>query len=391
MRRRPRSSQRPSYTPVKPLLSKSGNLAVVLSGGGSRAAYQVGALKALEPLLSDEDHPVGVVIGSSIGAINGLVFSACLSHGLSHTIEQLEELWRERTFKNTFAGSPSRAFLRSIVVASAQLRSPGPHSKGAFVFDPTPLRDRLDWVIAEHGGLTPEERDQDLAAVGVMTTVEGTQRRPLLFLSSYKRLPEERSVGMSYDICYVQDIGAKHGFASAALPSILPPVDLDTEHGKVRLVDGGISQNLPVDPAVRLGAEKVLLVDVSGRDWWCDRYGNPHDKRPTWEVEATPETFCLRPPETLISRCQRPLGPLLREAVGSSTKKFIAALGPVWPLFTLLRKKLGEEVAYETMTYVALDQDYLTAIMERGYHETNLIVKRKMTEAALQHEGVVAG
>jgi hypothetical protein len=42
----------------------------------------------------------------------------------------------------------------------------------------------------------------------------------------------------------------------------------------------------------------------------------------------------------------------------------------VWPLFSILKKKLGEEVAYESMTYVALDPEYLQGLIELGYSET---------------------
>jgi predicted acylesterase/phospholipase RssA len=144
------------------------------------------------------------------------------------------------------------------------------------------------------------------------------------------------------------------------------------------LVDGGISQNVPVDPAVRLGAHRVIVIDISGRSWWLDRYGEAHDTRPTWEVPAEAETFCLRPPETIVFKNKLPLGPLLKEAVGSSTTKFISAVGPVWPLFSLLRNKLGEEVAYETMSYVALDREYIQGLLERGFNETNQALKHKV-------------
>jgi hypothetical protein len=237
--------------------------------------------------------------------------------------------------------------------------------------------DRIDSVIARYGGLHPDQRDPNLQAVGVMTTIEGAERKPLLFMSSHKRMDPEIVQGASFETCYVESLTAKHGFASAALPSVLPPVELDTEAGRVRLVDGGISQNVPVDPAVRMGAERVIVLDVSGRDWWHNRYGEAHDTRPKWEVPAGLQTFCLRPPETFVARCQEPLGPILRAVVHSSTKRFMAAVGPVWPVFSLLKQKMGEAIAYEVMTYVALDPDYLHGIIEQGFNETTLLLRKK--------------
>lgn len=377
MRRRPQEPDKPSVTIAKPTFAPMDSLGLVLSGGGSRAAYQAGALKALIPYVGDKGNPISVIVGSSIGAINGLVIGACLKDGFSQSVDQLEELWRERTFKNTFAGSASKAFFRAIKMATIQYAAPGPSATSSAIFDPSPLMNRIDEILGLNGGLTPENRSPELTAIGVMTTVEGSERKPLLFLSTHKHLDEEVMTGASFDVCYVDALSAKHGFASAALPSVLPPVELDTDAGKVRLVDGGISQNIPVDPAVRMGAKRVIVVDISGRSWWLDRYGEAHDTRPTWEVPAGLKTFCMRPPDTFVMRNPNPLGPILKAAVSSSTGRFIRSVGPVWPLFQLLKTKLGEDVAYEVMSYVALDQDYIHGLIEAGYQETLAILKNK--------------
>lgn len=351
-------------------LQSSKKTGVVLSGGGARAAYQVGALKALKPYLQNDSNPINIVNGSSIGAINGLLLASCIGQGIDAAVSELEGLWHERTFRNTFRGSPSGAFLRAIKMAVLQYMSPGPNPSADSIFDPTPLMQRVDGVIENYGGLAVEDRAPFLESVAVMTTVEGESRQPLLFLCSNQEIPEEFLHGASFEVCHFKTLTAKHGFASAALPSVLPPVEIDTDRGKVKLVDGGISQNVPIDPTVRLGAERVIAIDISGRDWWLTRYGEPQDKRPEWEIPAGLDTFCMRPPETFYMRPQQPLGPILKECVGKSTRKFISAVGPVWPVFTLLKNKLGEDVAYETMTYVALDADYLGALIETGYQET---------------------
>lgn len=377
MKRYPQPTNKRSISVSKPLSTQAGDIGIVLSGGGSRAAYQVGALKALSGHLDNAQFPISAVVGSSIGAINGLLLAACLKAGISTAISEMEDVWKERTFRNTFKGSPSSAFFRAIRVAVLQYMSPGPNPSSGAVFDPSPLMARIDGVIRDHGGLQPENRSPQLQSVAVMTTIEGSERKPLLFLSSHKKIDDAVMRGASFEICYVDSLSAKHGFASAALPSVLPPVEIDTDRGKVRLVDGGISQNVPVDPAVRLGAARVIVVDISGRDWWLDRYREPHDTRPEWEVKAGSDTFCLRPPETFVVRCRTPLGPVLRAAVGKSSSKFIHSVGPVWPVFSLLKNRLGEDVAYEVMSYVALDPDYIQALIEQGYNETTMILRNK--------------
>lgn len=377
MKRRPQDPENPAISFKKSTLDSSGSLGLVLSGGGSRAAYQAGALRALIPYLDQKHNPFAVIVGSSIGAINGLVLGACIKEGLGKSIETLEDLWRERTWRNTFGGSPSTAFFRAVKMASMQYLAPGPNATNLSIFDPTPLMNRIDEIIDAHGGLRPESRDPHLQAVAVMTTVEGLARRPLLFASTHKRIEDENLLGASFEICYRDSLHAKHGFASAALPSVLPPVEIDTDDGSFRLVDGGISQNVPIDPAMRLGADKIISIDISGRNWWLDRAGEAHDTRPSWEVPAAYQTYCMRPPETFTIRPQKALGPILKHAVSVSTTRFIKSVGPIWPVFTLLKNKVGEEVAYEAMSYVALDPDYVQGLIEAGYHETKAIMRDK--------------
>ena len=371
MKRRPQNPDNAAVNMRRSFSAQGGDVGIVLSGGGSRAAYQIGALKALAPHLLRHENPVSIIIGSSIGAINGLMIAATFGEGLNKALAITEEVWRERVFQNTFEGSPSTAFFRAVRMAVVQYLAPGPNPSQASIFNPRPLMRRVDGVIDQFGGLSPDALKGTLHTVAVMTTVEGAQRKPLLFVSSKKDPHTDLLKGASFEVNFVKRLHAKHGFASAALPSVLPPVELDTENGTVRLVDGGISMNVPVDPAARLGAEQVVVVDISGRSWWHDRYQEPHDTSPTWEVKSGSDTFCLRPPETLVFRNQDGLGKLLKASVGNSTKKFMSALGPVWPVFQLLKRKLGEELAYEVVSYVALDHDYVQALLEAGFNETH--------------------
>ncbi|MBL7661182.1 patatin-like phospholipase family protein [bacterium] len=352
-------------------LSGHGPLGIVLSGGGSRAAYQVGVLKALAQNLEESRGDISVIIGASIGSVNGVLFGGLLqTMKPAEAVKVLEAVWIERTFRNTFRGRPSNAFFRAIKVAFLKYSSPTPDMTSAFIFDPAPLMERIDGILDEQGGLTLTDRPTTLHAVGVMTTVEGSKRKPLLIATAKQALTANDLQGAIYDIRYVPKLGAKHALASAALPSVLPPVELDIEESNVRLVDGGISENIPVDPAVRFGCERIISIDISGRTWWHDRYGRSHDTREDWEVDPINESFCLRPPLTFTARNVEGLGKTLRAAVAGSASDFISALGPTWPIYRILKSKLGEELAYEVMSYVALHPDYTRALIEKGYKDT---------------------
>lgn len=350
---------------------------IVLSGGGSRTAYQVGALRAIAEHLPQYDHSIAVVVGSSLGAINGIMLGSLLDSGLSGAIETLTTIWRERTFKNTFHGSPSRAFMKAIQVAFLQYTAPGPKSLGVSIFDPTPLRTRLDAIISAHDGCNVRTKSGPLEAVGVMTTVDGAARKPLLIVNSRSRYEESRFVRANFSVRYIDAMTASFGLASAALPSILPPVKIDLDDGEMHLVDGGICDNVPIDPAVRLGAEDLISIDSSGRSWWFDHYGEPHDTRPTWEVPALEETYCHYPLRFMEIKNKAAFGPLLRDACGRSLTDFISALGPTWPIFKILKHKIGEDLAYEVMSYCALHPAYFDAMIEQGYKEARKVIEAR--------------
>lgn len=351
-------------------------LGIVLSGGGSRGAYQVGALQALAEHLSASGKPnFSVVVGSSLGAINGILLSACAAQGLEYATTVLKRLWTERTIRNTFRGSTSRTFFRAIQIAILRYHAPGPQASNISIFDPTPLRERINEELDELGGLRAESFPESFIATGVMTTLEGARRRPMLLACTGSKFTPEKLDGATFDLVELPELTAEHGFASAALPSVLPAVDLDIEARQVRLVDGGICDNIPVDPAVRLGARELIVIDSSGRKWWFDHYGEPHDTRPKWEVPAEEATYCLTPERMTDCMNIKPFGPLLKAAVGRSRKDFLTAVGPTWPIFRILKHKMGEELAYEVMSYVALHPDYISELIALGYEETKLVLE----------------
>lgn len=354
-----------------------GELGLVLSGGGSRTAYQIGALRALAPYMTLEPHRLSILVGSSIGAVNTVVLGSCMHLGLNQSLDVLEALWRERTFRNTFLGSPSRAFLKAIQVAIFRYSSPGPVATSLAIFNPEPLRQRVDIAIEENQ-LADSGRSGPVRAIGVMTTVEGKERKPLLFVSSPLQIDARRMLGATFALSYVDKLTAAHGLASAALPSVLPPVKLNAEAGQVHLVDGGISDNIPVDPAVRLGAERIITIDCSGRRWWFNQYGTPHDTRPRWEIAADEQTFCLCPSDSFEIASKTGFGEILKAAVGRSTRDFIAALGPTWPIFRILKHKMGETLAYEVMSYVALHPEYIAGLIELGKNETRQLLAKSI-------------
>jgi len=353
-----------------------GNIALVLSGGGARGAFQVGCLKALAKHANLQSKDISVITGTSIGAVNSLVLGAGIRYPISEIVETLETVWKNRTYRTTFSGHISKTFLKSMQVALLRYRSPGPVASNVAIFDPSPLINEVDSIMRAFGGLSAATMPEHLNAVAVMATLEGPTRKPILIGVCRDKSKVEME-GCTFESLYLDTLTAAHGLASAALPSVLPAVDLNIDKREIRLVDGGISDNHPVDPALRHGADNAILLDASGRNWWFDHYGEAHDTRPQWEVPSEAMSYCRVPNQLFKAANQQGLGLLLKEAIGGSTKTFIGALGPTWPIFRILKHKMGEDLAYEVLSYTALDKEYITALIENGYNETKDLLEKQ--------------
>jgi hypothetical protein len=63
--------------------------------------------------------------------------------------------------------------------------------------------------------------------------------------------------------------------------------------------------------------------------------------------------------------------------------------GALWPFFVLVKNKLGEDLAYEVMSYVALDSEYLNALLEVGYHDTVAILHQRGHRVFVENESEI--
>nr|WP_255344194.1 patatin-like phospholipase family protein [Burkholderia gladioli] len=179
-------------------------VALVLCGGGSRGAMEVGFYRAIRDL----GVPVDFIIGSSIGALNGAFFCAGMRP------EKVAELW---------CGFRRREALR---INLRGLLAPWRYS--AF-FDLDPLRRRLREVL-------PVTRFEDLPVPLIVVTTDLQEGKPAYWSGTG-------------DI--VEPV-----ISSMSLPGVFPPVEMEGR----QFVDGGIANNVPLDKAVELGARTILMI-----------------------------------------------------------------------------------------------------------------------------------
>lgn len=226
--------------------------ALVLSGGGARAAYQVGVLKALATLHPGERAPWDILVGTSAGAICATVLAA---HNADWRmgIRRLEQVWAHFTVAQVFDASlaaMARAGTRWILSAVSGGRlGEAPRA----LFDPTPLRrllaERIDWQAIRVG--IAEGRLHALALTA--TRYAGGDHH--LFFEAHPEVEEwhgARRAGQRTPLTL------DHLMASAAIPFLFPAQRL----GESFYGDGAMRQLAPLSPAIHLGADRILVIGV---------------------------------------------------------------------------------------------------------------------------------
>lgn len=231
------------------------DLALVLSGGGARAAYQVGFLRALARLFP-EFAPT-ILTDVSAGAINAM-YLASRAGSFAAKAEALAELWSTLTADRVFYVDPWHLFC-NVVRTGAKLVSGGAirrHRPYALV-DTAPLRRMLDAELpADAGPLTGIERNLasgSLRALAITSSSYSTGQS-VSFVQGRDITQWERADRLSQQ-CRMR---VDHVMASAALPIFFPAIEVDGHY----YGDGGIRLTAPLSPAVHLGAGRILTVST---------------------------------------------------------------------------------------------------------------------------------
>jgi len=234
----------------------NGDLAVMLTGGGARAAYQVGLLKGIAkhfPRLKFQ-----IVTGVSAGAINAIYLGA-RPGTLAEKAEELDRMWCELNCDSIYQFDwkmflPFRSALASILPKKTRWTQSRPRG----IVDTTPLRNLLCRVLnvppgTSIPGIEANLRSGDLAALALMT-IDYSTGQTVRWVQ-----------GRNYDVhegpnrrVAVTKFTIEHVLASSALPFVFPAVRINNQwHG-----DGGIRLAAPLSPAVHMGARRIIAMST---------------------------------------------------------------------------------------------------------------------------------
>ncbi|ADJ28565.1 patatin-like phospholipase family protein [Nitrosococcus watsonii] len=365
--------------------SNGGDLALVMSGGGARAAYQIGFLNCLAQLYPELKIPI--LTGVSAGAINA-TYLANQPGTFSERVEGLSKIWKGLTTEQMFRVD-SLSIVSNVVRWSLRLLLGGAsHTiKVRSLLDTSPLEVLLEEVFDLNDGYL----------IGIQRNLGGGELKAIAITAS------NYSTGQS--VSWVQGrelrrwerahrkgiqcaLKRKHILASVSLPFFFPAVEI----GGHWYGDGGIRMTAPLSPAIHLGASRILAISTHyAPSYEEDNYPNIDHYPPPIQVAGAlfdaifldvfdndalrlerinrlvarlPEQqrYGLRPVKLLLSRPSQDLGKLANEYESTLPRSF-----------RFMTRGLGtqETRSNDVLSLLMFQPDYLERLMELGREDAH--------------------
>lgn len=226
---------------------------LILAGGGARAAYQVGVLKAIAHILpARAKNPFPIICGTSAGAINGAVI-AINANRYSLGVKRLVKVWNNFSVNQVFRAD-TMGIIKSGAhwLATLMLGGLGKYNPCSLL-DRTPLRHLLGELVPCHE--IKDSIDSGALHAFSVTAAGYTSAQSVIFyqgkedIAPWKRA---RRIGVATEITM------DHLLASSAIPFVFEAVKINREY----FGDGSMRQTAPISPALHLGADKVMVIGV---------------------------------------------------------------------------------------------------------------------------------
>ncbi len=227
-------------------------IGLVLTGGGARAAYQVGVLRAISELVPETvRNPFPIICGTSAGAVNAAVLAANGSN-FRRGVRMLMSVWKNFRAYHVYRADPVGVFRNTLHWLTAVVAGGGLGRQTAVsLLDNSPLaellRNRLDFSTIQ----TAIDAG-DLIAVSITCSGYSSGQSVTFYQGAPGLQPWDRARRIGIPMPITPD----HLLASSALPFIFPAIHINREY----FGDGSMRQIAPVSPALHLGADRLLIV-----------------------------------------------------------------------------------------------------------------------------------
>ncbi|WP_241984194.1 patatin-like phospholipase family protein [Aliidiomarina sedimenti] len=227
--------------------------ALMLTGGGARAAYQVGVLKGIASMVP-RAHPLPfrILTGTSAGALNAASL-ACYSSNFHLAVKKLEQVWSNFSTDQVYKCSTGEVFGHLMSRVGRIFQSETAENPASSLFDNQPLRELIHRVV-DFRKIDRQIQRGYLRAIAINASCYNSGHSISFFegASHYKNWKRANREGVR------SRLTAEHLMASAAIPMIFPAIELQHKfYG-----DGAIHQISPLSPPVHLGASKILVIGV---------------------------------------------------------------------------------------------------------------------------------
>ncbi|AKU10447.1 putative patatin [Azoarcus sp. CIB] len=232
-----------------------GKAALVLTGGGARAAYQVGVLSAIREIRGRRaGNPFPILCGTSAGGINAVAL-AVFSSDFNRGVRMLARIWRQFHVDQVYRADAGALLATGLRWASALTLGWAVRQTPGSLLDNSPLR-RLLTEVLDFSAIGRSIEQGHLHAVSVAASGYSSGESLVFF----EAVPEVQAWRRMQRLGVRTSIGVDHLLATSAIPFVFPPVRINREW----FGDGSMRQLAPISPAIHLGADRILVIG-SGR------------------------------------------------------------------------------------------------------------------------------
>jgi NTE family protein len=224
---------------------------LILTGGGARAAYQVGVLKALAEMHPSPEWPFPIIVGTSAGAVSAAILASNVTRW-HQSVSEIEGVWANFHVAQVFR-SDAIAMLKGGARWLGSLVTGGMMGPPKSLLDNSPLRELLS-KVTDFEAIRANVAHGHLRALALCATSYFTARSVSFFeaettISEWSRAQRHgERVPLSLDYL----------MASLGIPFLFPPISLHGEY----FGDGAMRQTAPLSPAIHLGADRLLVLGV---------------------------------------------------------------------------------------------------------------------------------
>lgn len=227
-------------------------IGLIMAGGGARAAYHVGVLKAIAELVPKEAHnPFHIICGTSAGAINAASL-ATHAYNFRKSVQRILSIWANFHVRHVFRDDvPTILYIVWQWFLSTVFAGRGRKERYLYLLDRRPLRNLLSKFIYTKD--IQYSIDQGYLDALCITASGYSSHQSVSFfhgIDSLQPWSREQRIGIKAEIT------VDHLIASSAIPFVFAPQKINREH----FGDGSMRQTAPISPALHLGAERILVI-----------------------------------------------------------------------------------------------------------------------------------